>query len=95
MTPCLAGVGYAQLSVVLFIFRHVTLSAVMYIHSIQILFLTLNRECDYNEESENFLCGKDALRTGDQQRNYPGLSSEQVSLSSMLHRGGSIPTSVI
>ena len=79
MTPCPAGVGYVRSSVVLSIFRHVTLITVIYIHSIMILFLTLNRERDYNEEFEYLLRGKDALRTGDQQRNYPGLSSEQVS----------------
>ena len=80
MTPCPAGVGYAHLSVVLSIFRHVTLITVMYLRSIHILFLTFNRERDYNEEFEYLLRGKDALRIGDQQRNYPGLSSEQVSL---------------
>ena len=40
------------------------------------LFLTLNRERDYNEEFEYLLVGKDALRTGDQQRHYPGLTSK-------------------
>ena len=56
------------------------LISVMYIHSILVLFLILNRERDYNEEFEYLLPGKDALRAGNQQRNYPGLSSEQVSL---------------